>query len=81
MASNGIDGNSVTPGHGRLEGKVAIITGGGQGISETVAKRFALEGASIVVADFNKELGNAVALELNHNSTEAEFVQADVTKR
>lgn len=81
MASNGIDGNGVTPGHGRLEGKVAIITGGGQGIGETVAKRFALEGASIVVADFNKESGNAVASELNHNGTEAEFVQADVTKR
>ena len=37
----------------RLEGKVAIITGAGQGIGEAYARRFAEEGATVVVADVN----------------------------
>ena len=45
----------------KLEGKVAIITGAGQGIGEAYAKRFAAEGATVVVADINAEKGQAVA--------------------
>jgi 3-oxoacyl-[acyl-carrier protein] reductase len=45
----------------RLEGKVAIITGAGQGIGEAYARRFAQEGATVVVADVNAEKGEAVA--------------------
>src|SRR5215470_15764146 len=45
----------------RLEGKVAIITGAGQGIGEAYARRFAQEGATVVVADINAEKGAAVA--------------------
>src|SRR5262249_59001313 len=45
----------------RLEGKVAIITGAGQGIGEAYAHRFAQEGATVVVADVNAEKGEAVA--------------------
>jgi len=45
----------------RLQDKVAIITGAGQGIGEAYAIRFAREGATVVVADINAEKGAAVA--------------------
>ena len=45
----------------RLDGKVTIITGAGQGIGEAYAHRFAREGAMVVVADVNAEKGEAVA--------------------
>jgi 3-oxoacyl-[acyl-carrier protein] reductase len=45
----------------RLQDKVSIITGAGQGIGESYARRFAAEGAKVVVADVNEEKGKAVA--------------------
>ena len=48
----------------RLEKKVALVTGAGQGIGEAYARRFAKEGASVVVADVNEEKGRAVAAAL-----------------
>src|SRR5438132_2372813 len=58
---------------GRLEGKVAIVTGAGSGIGEATARLMAREGASVVVADINGaeaervagELGSAVAIEVD----------------
>src|SRR6266704_2081282 len=58
---------------GRLEGKVAIVTGAGSGIGEATARLMAREGASVVVADINGteaervagELGSAVAAEVD----------------
>ena len=48
----------------RLKDKVSIITGAGQGIGEAYARRFAAEGAKVVVADINEEKGKAVAAAL-----------------
>lgn len=48
----------------RLEGKVAIITGAGAGFGEGMAKRFAEEGAKVVVADLNGEAAERVASEI-----------------
>ena len=45
----------------KLKEKVAIITGAAQGIGESYARRFAQEGAKVVVADLNQEKGRAVA--------------------
>jgi len=50
-------------GAGRLAGKVALVTGAGQGIGAAVARKFAQHGASVVVTDINAESGGRVASE------------------
>ena len=45
---------------GRLQDRVAIVTGGGDGIGRGIVRRFAAEGAKVLVAEINDETGNAV---------------------
>lgn len=59
---------------GRLEGKVAVITGAASGIGRAAARRFAHEGAHVVVADVVDEQGTEIAGEID-----GLFVHADVT--
>ena len=61
----------------RLEGKVAIVTGAGSGFGEGIARRFAQEGAKVVVNDINAAGGERVAREIGTGAT---FVRADVTR-
>jgi NAD(P)-dependent dehydrogenase (short-subunit alcohol dehydrogenase family) len=61
-----------------LEGKVAIVTGAGQGIGEAIARRYAHGGAMVVVCDVNAETGNAVADDLRARDAEAVFLPGDV---
>ncbi|MEE1556077.1 MAG: SDR family NAD(P)-dependent oxidoreductase, partial [Alphaproteobacteria bacterium] len=61
---------------GRLDGKVAVITGAGSGIARAAAGIFTREGAQVVVAELNPELGAAAALEAGNNAI---FVPTDVT--
>jgi NAD(P)-dependent dehydrogenase (short-subunit alcohol dehydrogenase family) len=58
----------------RLEGRVAVITGAASGLGLATAKRFASEGAHVVVVDMNEVAGNAAAAEVG-----GIFVKADVT--
>lgn len=64
----------------RLEGKIAIITGGAQGIGKTTALTFANEGASLIIWDVNEEKGKAILQELSKLGTPAMFHKVDVTK-
>src|SRR3954465_14203580 len=59
----------------RLKDKVAIVTGAGSGFGEGIARRFAQEGARVVVNDINAEAGKRVASAIG-----GEFVQGDVTR-
>ena len=52
----------------RLDGKVAIVTGGGSGFGAEIARRFAHEGAQVLVADLNAESADAVAGEFGGTS-------------
>ncbi|WYP26323.1 SDR family oxidoreductase [Alkalihalobacillus sp. FSL W8-0930] len=63
----------------RLQDKVAIITGASQGIGEGITRTFAREGARVIVADVNKELGEQLVRELTEATIEAHFVEADVS--
>lgn len=63
-----------------LKDKVAIVTGGGQGIGEAIAKSYAKEGAKVVVVDVNYETASKVANEIKNNGGEALAFKADVTK-
>jgi len=63
----------------RLKDKVAVITGGGQGIGRAYAHRFAREGARVVVAEINEEIGQRTADELCGLGAEAHFIRTDVS--
>jgi NAD(P)-dependent dehydrogenase (short-subunit alcohol dehydrogenase family) len=63
---------------GRLEDRVAIITGAGQGIGLAYAERFLQEGAKVVVAEINEDRARSAMTHLEGKG-EVEFVQTDIS--
>ncbi|CAI0391491.1 unnamed protein product [Linum tenue] len=62
----------------RLEGKVAVITGGASGIGEATAKLFVQHGAKVVIADVQDQLGQSLARNLGPPDT-VSYIRCDVT--
>lgn len=63
----------------RFKDKVAIVTGAGNGIGETYAKRLAQEGAKVVVAEIKDEWGERVAQDIKNEGGTAIFTHVDVS--
>ncbi len=64
---------------GRLDGKVAIITGAARGIGKATAVLFAKEGARVVVTDIDAQTGESTAEEIRTHGGDAVFIPVDVT--
>lgn len=63
----------------KLQGKVALITGGAGGIGSGMALAMAKEGAAVVIVDLNEEMGKAMEQELQAISSDSLFIKADLT--
>jgi NAD(P)-dependent dehydrogenase (short-subunit alcohol dehydrogenase family) len=64
---------------GRVDGKVALVTGGASGIGRATALAFAREGAKLIIADMNEDGGQQTVHMITEKGGEATFVQVDVT--
>ncbi len=64
---------------GRLDGKVALITGGASGMGMVASRLFAAEGANVLLTDLADDAGQTVAKEIESDGGEAAYVHADVS--
>ena len=65
---------------GRVDGKVAIVTGAASGIGRATARLLAREGAQVVVADIDPKGGRETVEGITRDGGQAEFAQTDVSQ-
>jgi 3-oxoacyl-[acyl-carrier protein] reductase len=61
--------------------KVVLVTGAGEGIGRGIARRFAREGATVVVAEIDEKKGRSTVSELKESGARAHFIPTDVSKK
>ena len=66
---------------GKLDGKIALITGATSGMGEAFAKLFSVEGATVVIVGRNEERGNKVVKQIIDNGGAATFLYCDVSSK
>src|SRR5690606_10457827 len=65
---------------GLLEGKVALVTGGGSGIGRALSEAYAREGAKVVVADLSEAHGAETVAAIEKSGGQAAFIRTDVSR-
>ena len=63
----------------RLQGRVAVITGGASGIGLATAQRFCAEGAQVIMCDIQEDLGQRAAAEIREKGGNAQFLSCDIS--
>jgi len=66
---------------GKLEGRIAVVTGGGRGIGAQICRTFAQQGAAVAVVDIEQEAAGQIAEEIGRSARQAIAVTCDVTDR
>lgn len=66
---------------GKLDDKIALITGGTSGIGEATSRLFAKEGAEVIVVGRNKERGNRIVSSIKTDGGKAHFLECDVNRK
>ncbi len=68
------------PSYNRLKGRVALISGGANGVGAAAVKQFAAEGAAVTFLDWDKEAGDTLAAELSLVGANVTFLETDVSR-
>jgi NAD(P)-dependent dehydrogenase (short-subunit alcohol dehydrogenase family) len=64
----------------RLQGKRAVVTGAASGIGKATVRRFAAEGALVVIADIDRDAGRVATDSIRASGNKAEFIEVDITE-
>jgi NAD(P)-dependent dehydrogenase (short-subunit alcohol dehydrogenase family) len=73
------DPSKAKPALNRLQGRIAMISGGANGVGAAASSMFAAEGASVAIVDWDKTSGEALAAEIEDTGADVQFIYGDVS--